>query len=74
MECTYCGATNCALAILDDVTRVCYACLDAFFTKCDVCGEYWDDSYVEFFVLKDGRMICEHCREDFDDEDIDLEC
>jgi formylmethanofuran dehydrogenase subunit E len=55
------------------VTRVCYACLDAFFTKCEVCGEYWDDSYVEFFVLKDGRMICEHCREDFDDEEIDFE-
>lgn len=73
MECTYCGATNCDIAILDDVTKVCYACLDAFFTKCEVCGEYWDDSYVEFFALKDGRLICEHCREDFDDEDIDFD-
>ena len=73
MVCTHCGAANCTLNILDDVTMVCNGCLDAFFTQCEECGEYWDDSYVEFFALKDGRLICEHCREDFDDEDIDFD-
>lgn len=73
MICTHCGNESSNLTVIDDVTRVCNGCLDAFFTQCEECGEYWDDSYVEFFALKDGRLICEHCREDFDDEDIDFD-
>ena len=70
--CTHCGKEG-RLTIIDEDTQVCDECLDAFFTQCEVCGEYWDDSYVEFFTLKDGRLICEHCREDFEDEEIDLD-
>jgi hypothetical protein len=71
-HCTQCGK-EAGLTIIDDATQVCEECLDAFYFQCEVCGEYWDDSYVEQFWLKDGRTICEHCREDFDDEEIDLD-
>lgn len=70
--CTKCGKEDCKLTIIDDVDSVCGECLDAYYFLCESCNEYWDDSYVEQFWLKDGRSICEHCREDFDDEDIDL--
>lgn len=69
--CTQCGKENCSLTIVDEETSVCEECLDAFFFLCEECGEYWDDSYVEQFLLKDGRTICEHCIENFDDEEID---
>ena len=72
MTCARCGKDT-DLTIIDDVTSVCEECLDAFYTQCEECGEYWDDSYVEFFTLNDGRLICEHCREDFDDEEIDFD-
>lgn len=68
-KCTMCGKET-ELTILDDVDRVCDECLDSNFTQCEECGEYYSE-YVEFFCLKDGRMICEYCREDFDDEDVD---
>ena len=70
-KCTMCGE-EAELTILDDVDRVCDECLDSNFTQCEECGEYYSE-YVEFFCLKDGRLICEYCREDFDDEEIDEE-
>lgn len=73
MICTQCGNEASSLNIIDDVTRVCNGCLDAFFTQCDECGEFWDDSIVEFFTTRDGKLICEHCREDFDDDEIDFD-
>lgn len=69
-DCTRCDKTNCVVNIIDDVDRVCDECLDAFYTQCDDCGEYWEDGYVEFFLTTTDRMICEHCRENYDDEDI----
>lgn len=68
--CTRCEAENCQLTIIDDMDRVCVECLDSFFTLCDDCGEYWEDDAIEFFVTTDDRLICEHCRENYDDEDI----
>lgn len=70
--CTHCGK-EADLTTIDEDIRVCEECLDAFYFQCEVCGEYWDDSYVEQFWLKDGRTICEYCREDFDDEEIDFD-
>lgn len=67
--CTLCGK-EAQLTIVDDIDRVCDECLDSEFTQCAECGEYYTDD-IEFFVLKDGRLICEYCREDFDDEDCD---
>lgn len=72
-KCTQCGKENCNITVIDDETSVCEECLDAFFTQCEECGEYWNDSYVEFFTTKDGRLICEHCREVFDDDEIDFD-
>ena len=70
--CTRCGKEDCRVTVIDDVDRVCDECLEAFYFQCEVCNEYWEDCYVEQFWLKDGRVICEHCREDFDDDDIDF--
>lgn len=72
-KCTMCGKENTHITMVDEVTCVCDECLDYKFTQCDVCGEYWDDSYVDFFVLKDGRLVCEHCAEDFEEEDFEEE-
>lgn len=69
--CTMCGKEG-QLTVLDDEDRLCDECLDSSYTQCEECGEYYSD-YVEFFVLKDGRLICEYCREDYDDEDIDFD-
>ena len=69
--CTMCGKEG-QLTILDDVDWLCDECLDSEYTQCDECGEYYPDT-IEFFVTKDDRLICEHCREDFDDEDIDFD-
>ena len=68
--CTECGKET-ELTFVTDEDRLCDECLESAFTQCDVCGEYYPDD-LEWFCLKDGRMICEHCREDFDDEDIDF--
>ena len=69
--CTMCGKNNTEVTIIDDVTQVCDECLDYAFTQCDICGEYWDDSVIEFFCLKDDRLVCEHCAEDFDPDDFE---
>ena len=68
--CTSCGRQNCKLTIIDDVVSVCDECLDSEYTQCDDCGEFWADGYVEFFVTKDDRLICEYCRENYDDTNI----
>ena len=69
-NCTRCNKENCAVTIIDDVDRVCAECLDSFFTQCDDCGEYWEDGYVEFYLTQDDRLICEHCRENYDNDDL----
>ena len=69
--CTMCGKENCTLTVIDDVDRVCDDCLDEEFTFCDECKEYWVYDAIEFFTLKDGRTICEHCAEDIDPGEID---
>ena len=67
--CTDCGKENCKLIVLDDVVRVCEECLETNYTQCDVCGEYWNDAYVEFTVTDDDRLVCEYCMEDMEDEE-----
>ncbi len=32
-----------------------------FFTQCEVCKQYWDDSCVTFDRLRDGRLACQYC-------------
>lgn len=66
-----CGRDNCKLTALDDIDQVCDECLESFFQQCDVCGEYYATDSVDFFCHKDGRIICEYCKEDFDDDEFD---
>ena len=68
--CTLCGKRNCKLLIVDEDAHVCEECLEAEYFQCDECKEYWAYDYVEFFHLKDGRTICENCRDDFDDDEV----
>lgn len=70
-KCDCCG-TEAKLTIVDNETRLCDECLDSEYTQCEECGEYYPD-HVEFFVTTDNRLICEYCREDFDDEEIDFD-
>jgi hypothetical protein len=67
--CTECGKNNCIITILDEVDQLCDECLDSSYTQCDVCGEYYPDD-LDWFCLKDGRLACEYCIEDFAEEDI----
>lgn len=69
-SCTLCGRKNCALTIITDMDRVCEECLDNEFFYCDECNEYWRCDVIDSYELKDGRTVCEHCIEDFDDEEI----
>lgn len=66
--CTDCGKENCRLTVLDDVVMVCDECLNTDYTQCDICGEYWNDTYVEFTFTEDERIICAYCMEDLDDD------
>ena len=68
--CTLCGESNRKLLIVDEVAHICEECLEEEYFQCDECKEYWAYDDVEFFHLKDGRTICENCRDDFDDNEI----
>ena len=71
--CTQCGAEDCNLTIINDVDWVCEECLELWYTQCDNCGEYWESSSVEWFVLKDDKMVCEYCAEDYDDDEFEFD-
>ena len=66
--CTECGEKDCQLVIVDEKNHLCKKCLDDNYFLCEECGEYWSYDYVESFLLKDGRTVCEYCVEDFEDE------
>ena len=64
--CLCCGKEDRDLIILDDDTRICLECLDADYTKCDVCGEYWHPDMVELYG---DRMVCDYCLEEMEEEE-----
>jgi hypothetical protein len=70
--CTMCGKKNCELTIVDEVEHVCEECLDGEYIFCDECKEYWLYDVIQFYHLKDGRTLCEHCAEDIDEDDVDF--
>lgn len=71
--CTECGEENVRLTVVDEVNHLCQDCLDTDYFQCDDCMEYWHYDFVELFHLKDGRVVCMHCREDYEDEEIDFD-
>ena len=71
--CTECGTENVKVISFDDGACLCEECIDSLYEKCDICDEYFEPEYVEFFVHKDGRMICEYCAENFDADDFEDE-
>lgn len=68
--CTICGKETYGLTMVDEETWACEECLEKEYFQCDECLEYWSYDYVEFFHLKNGKTICEYCREDHDDDEI----
>ena len=70
-KCTYCGAENVELTIVDDVEHLCDECLDSLYQQCDICKNYYDPGIIEFRILSDGRFVCEYCAEDFDEDEFE---
>lgn len=77
-ECTECGKENVEVTLIDEVTHLCDDCIDELdYCECDECHELWSEDYIIFYDLKDGRTICEHCKEmlmedgELTEEDID---
>ena len=73
MICTICGHEASVINTLDDENKVCNGCLDALFFKCSVCKKYMYNLTLENLWLKDGKLICEHCRSELNDDDIVLD-
>ena len=64
--CMSCGREDRDLVILNDDERICLECLDADYTKCDACGEYWPSEMVSPFG---NEMICDYCMEEMEEEE-----
>ena len=71
-KCTCCGERDVEVTIVNEVEHLCEDCLDADYFYCDECGEYWHADYVKSYELVDGRVVCEHCFEDIDEENPNL--
>ena len=69
--CTMCGEENRDLLIVDENNHVCEDCLGNEFIFCDECKEYWLWDAIEFYNMKDGRTLCEHCAEDVDQDEVE---
>lgn len=69
--CTCCGAEDVEITLVYEDEEVCDECLDREYFYCDACEEYWSYDAIDFFNLKDGRTICEHCAEDFDEDEFE---
>lgn len=69
--CTMCGKKDCDLTIVDEVAHVCEECLGNEYIFCDECKEYWLWDAIQFYRLKDGRALCEHCGEDVDPDEVE---
>ena len=75
--CTNCGKET-DIIIVDDVNWLCKDCLDELdYFKCDNCNEFWLADVVEYYDLKNGKTLCEHCYDmllsdgDISEDDID---
>lgn len=68
-KCTICGKDNTTVTIVDEKTHVCKQCLEREYFYCDECFEYWAYDFVDYHNLKDGRTVCEHCFEDYEESD-----
>ena len=68
-NCTMCGAKNVKVTLIDEVDHVCDDCLDSEYFHCDICHEYWHCDIIESFELDNGRVACEHCYEDLEEDE-----
>ena len=60
-ECTWCGAKDVEIKIVDEEHEVCERCLNNEFFKCDRCGEFWLDDPGVRVELEAGRVLCPWC-------------
>ena len=68
--CTDCGAENVERFCVCDDVYVCADCLDSNFTRCEECGEYYENDVVSEV---DGQMLCEYCAEAMGDDDAECD-
>lgn len=68
--CSECGANDQDLFPINDMDHLCPACLDDLYFFCDICKEYYHYEHWEYFDMKDGRIVCENCRDEVDDDQI----
>lgn len=67
--CTLCGAENTEVTIINDFEHVCQTCLDNDYFYCEECDDYWACDAVEEVELEDGRVVCEYCAEDMEEDE-----
>lgn len=70
-DCTRCGASEVNVTIINDEDRVCDSCLEEAYLMCDECEEYYEEGSVEFYDEEDGRILCEFCHENLEDDEED---
>ena len=67
--CTHCEKRRMVTILCDDL-YVCDECLETWYSQCGICGEYWDPGITEMKYIESlDKIVCEHCREDFDLEE-----
>ena len=67
-NCSLCGKETHSLTMVDDETWVCDDCFEPNYFQCDVCLKYWPYNSVEHFHLKKEKIICEYCKEDYEED------
>ena len=60
-ECTWCGAKDVQIKVVDEDHKVCERCLGDEFFKCDRCGQYWLDEEDIRVETEDGQSLCPWC-------------
>lgn len=67
--CCICKKSECKITFIDELSPICDECLN-YFGHCDRCGEYWSPEQVAFYHLKNGTVLCEHCAEGIDKQEV----
>ena len=70
--CEHCGEyyRNDDVAFIDNGVCICHDCLDAYYTLCDCCDEYYPTEFMYISVNSRGYegCVCEYCREHYYEE------
>ena len=68
-QCDNCGDEDVDLFCVPGYMNLCQYCLENEADICDECGQIWLSDAVEFTETEDGRMVCEYCMEEADEDE-----